>query len=127
MKNEGVLVLAGTNRMDILDPALLRPGRFDRKIMLELPDIKGRKEILEIYLKKLKLGGAEAAGTQFLSTQEIQEKKKQKALNEEDEMAFQKKMELVQKLSESLAALTPGFSGADLSNVANEGNKKSIS
>jgi cell division protease FtsH len=49
--NEGVIVMAATNRPDILDRALLRPGRFDRKIMVDPPDVKGREKILEIYLK----------------------------------------------------------------------------
>ncbi|CAN1231276.1 ATP-dependent zinc metalloprotease FTSH 10, mitochondrial [Linum grandiflorum] len=51
----GVVVLAGTNRPDILDKALLRPGRFDRQITIDKPDIKGREQIFQIYLKKLKL------------------------------------------------------------------------
>ncbi|KAM0009863.1 putative peptidase M41, AAA+ ATPase domain, ATPase, AAA-type, core, peptidase, FtsH [Helianthus debilis subsp. tardiflorus] len=51
----GVVVLAGTNRPDILDKALLRPGRFDRQISIDKPDIKGREQIFRIYLKKLKL------------------------------------------------------------------------
>ena len=49
--NEGVVVLAATNRVDILDPALLRPGRFDRQIYVGLPDIKGREEILQVHAK----------------------------------------------------------------------------
>jgi len=49
--NSGLIVMAATNRPDILDPALLRPGRFDRKVILDLPDIKGRKEILKIHAK----------------------------------------------------------------------------
>lgn len=49
--NEGVIVMAATNRADILDPALLRPGRFDRQIYVGLPDIKGREDILKIYVK----------------------------------------------------------------------------
>ncbi len=49
--NEGVIVMAATNRPDILDKALLRPGRFDRKVMVDPPDVKGREEILEIYAK----------------------------------------------------------------------------
>ena len=50
--NEGVVVLAATNRVDILDPALLRPGRFDRQVYVGLPDIKGRREILDIHARK---------------------------------------------------------------------------
>ncbi|XP_078446836.1 ATP-dependent zinc metalloprotease FTSH 8, mitochondrial-like [Wolffia australiana] len=80
----GVVVLAGTNRPDILDKALLRPGRFDRQISIDKPDIKGRDQIFRIYLKKLKL---------------------------DNEPGF---------FSERLAALTPGFAGADIANVCNE-------
>ena len=53
--NEGVIVMAATNRPDILDPALLRPGRFDRQIYVGLPDIKGREEILKVHARKIKL------------------------------------------------------------------------
>ena len=55
-ENSGIIVLAATNRVDILDPAILRPGRFDRKIMVGRPDVKGRKEILEVHSKNKKLG-----------------------------------------------------------------------
>ena len=54
--NEGVIVIAATNRQDILDPALLRPGRFDRRIYVGLPDIKGREEILKVHARKKALG-----------------------------------------------------------------------
>ncbi|KZV53401.1 cell division protease ftsH isoform 1 [Dorcoceras hygrometricum] len=80
----GVIVLAGTNRPDILDNALLRPGRFDRQISIDKPDIKGRDQIFRIYLNKLKL---------------------------DKEPSY---------YSERLAALTPGFAGADIANVCNE-------
>ncbi|XP_013599708.1 PREDICTED: ATP-dependent zinc metalloprotease FTSH 10, mitochondrial [Brassica oleracea var. oleracea] len=80
----GVVVLAGTNRPDILDKALLRPGRFDRQITIDKPDIKGRDQIFQIYLKKIKL---------------------------DDEPSY---------FSQRLAALTPGFAGADIANVCNE-------
>ncbi len=53
--NEGVIIIAATNRPDVLDPALLRPGRFDRQVVVPVPDIKGRELILEIYAKKTKL------------------------------------------------------------------------
>lgn len=81
----GVVVLAGTNRPDVLDNALLRPGRFDRQISIDFADIKGRLDILNIYLEKIKLAG-----------------------NQEE-------------VAKRLATLTPGFSGADLANVVNEG------
>ncbi|KAI0498328.1 hypothetical protein KFK09_021569 [Dendrobium nobile] len=80
----GVVVLAGTNRPDILDKALLRPGRFDRQISIDKPDIRGREQIFRIYLKKIKL---------------------------DNDPSF---------YSERLAALTPGFAGADIANVCNE-------
>ncbi|XP_048385530.1 AFG3-like protein 2 isoform X2 [Stegostoma tigrinum] len=81
-----VVVLAGTNRPDILDPALMRPGRFDRQIFIGPPDIKGRASIFKVHLKPLKL--------------EI-------SIKGED-------------LAKKLAALTPGFTGADIANVCNE-------
>ncbi|XP_062284974.1 AFG3-like protein 2 isoform X2 [Scomber scombrus] len=81
-----VVVLAGTNRPDILDPALMRPGRFDRQIYIGHPDIKGRSSIFKVHLRPLKLDP------------------------EMDKEALARKM----------AALTPGFSGADIANVCNE-------
>ena len=54
--NEGVILLAATNRPDVLDPALLRPGRFDRQVVVDLPDVKGREGILRVHAKKLPLG-----------------------------------------------------------------------
>jgi cell division protease FtsH len=53
--NEGVILMAATNRPDVLDKALLRPGRFDRRVILNLPDVKGRHEILKVHAKKIKL------------------------------------------------------------------------
>ncbi|XP_060040951.1 AFG3-like protein 1 isoform X2 [Erinaceus europaeus] len=81
-----VVVLAGTNRPDILDPALMRPGRFDRQIYIGPPDIKGRSSIFKVHLRPLKL----------------------------DERLSK------DALARKLAALTPGFTGADVSNVCNE-------
>ncbi len=54
--NEGIIVLAATNRVDILDPAILRPGRFDRKVAVGMPDVKGRREILAVHAKNKPLG-----------------------------------------------------------------------
>ncbi len=55
-ENEGIIVLAATNRVDILDPAILRPGRFDRRVMVGRPDVKGREAILKVHTKKKPLG-----------------------------------------------------------------------
>merc|ERR550534_2121932 len=79
-----VIVLAATNRVDILDKALMRPGRFDRQIYVPAPDIKGRASIFKVHLGSLKT-----------------------ELDKED-------------LSKKMAALTPGFTGADIANVCNE-------
>jgi cell division protease FtsH len=54
--NEGVIVIAATNRPDVLDPALLRPGRFDRQVVVPLPDVRGREQILKVHMKKVPLG-----------------------------------------------------------------------
>ena len=81
-KNEGVIVLAATNRPDILDPALLRPGRFDRQIHVGRPDVKGREDILKVHAKNKRLDDSVDLKT--------------------------------------IARVTPGFTGADLSNLLNE-------
>ena len=81
-RTEGVIVLAATNRPDILDPALLRPGRFDRQIHVGRPDVKGREEILRVHARNKKLDGSVDLKT--------------------------------------IARVTPGFTGADLSNLLNE-------
>ena len=80
--NEGVIVIAATNRPDVLDPALLRPGRFDRQVVVPLPDIRGREQILKVHMRKIALGDDVKANI--------------------------------------IARGTPGFSGADLSNLVNE-------
>jgi len=54
--NEGVIVMAATNRPDVLDPALLRPGRFDRQVVVPLPDIRGREQILKVHMRKVPIG-----------------------------------------------------------------------
>lgn len=82
-ENKGIVIIAATNRPDVLDPALLRSGRFDRQITVNLPDKKGRFEILKVHARNKKLGSDISL--------------------------------------ESLAKRTPGFSGADLENVLNEG------
>ncbi|MHA2938563.1 ATP-dependent zinc metalloprotease FtsH [Vibrio sp. RC27] len=55
--NEGVIVIAATNRPDVLDPALLRPGRFDRQVVVGLPDVRGREQILKVHMRKVPLAG----------------------------------------------------------------------
>jgi cell division protease FtsH len=54
--SEGVIVVAATNRPDVLDPALLRPGRFDRQVVVPLPDVRGREQILKVHMRKVPLG-----------------------------------------------------------------------
>ncbi|MEH2503939.1 cell division protease FtsH [Bradyrhizobium sp. AZCC 1578] len=78
----GLVILAATNRPEILDPALLRAGRFDRQVLVDRPDKKGRTEILKVHMKKVQLDSGVDA--------------------------------------EAVAALTPGFTGADLANLVNE-------
>lgn len=60
---EGVIIIAATNRPDVLDPALLRPGRFDRQVTVSLPDVKGREQILKVHSKKIKLAAGTNLGT----------------------------------------------------------------
>jgi cell division protease FtsH len=55
--NEGVIVIAATNRPDVLDPALLRPGRFDRQVVVPLPDVRGREQILKVHMRKVPVDG----------------------------------------------------------------------
>ena len=81
--NAGIVVIAATNRPDVLDPALLRSGRFDRRVTVSLPDIKGREAILHVHARNKKLANDVSLA--------------------------------------NLAKRTPGFSGADLANVLNEG------
>jgi cell division protease FtsH len=73
---EGVIIIAATNRKDVLDPALLRPGRFDREVRVNLPDVKGREQILQVHAKNVKLGkevdlGILARGTPGFSGAEL--------------------------------------------------------
>ncbi len=81
--NEGIILIAATNRPDVLDPALLRPGRFDRQVVVPNPDVTGREKILRVHMKNVPLAADVDVKT--------------------------------------LARGTPGFSGADLSNLVNEG------
>jgi cell division protease FtsH len=93
--NEGVILVAATNRPDVLDPALLRPGRFDRRVVVPLPDVRGREEILRVHTRKIPLA-------------------------DDVDLSI-------------LARGSPGFSGAELSNMVNEAalnaarnNRKSV-
>ena len=95
-----VVVMAATNRKELLDPALTRPGRLDRSIEITLPDIEGRKDVFMVHLKPLKLDPSKTT----------------------------------EDYAKRLATLTPGFSGADISNLCNEAailaarkNKKFVS
>jgi cell division protease FtsH len=81
--NTGIIIIAATNRVDVLDAALLRPGRFDRQVTVNVPDVKGRLEILNVHARNKKLS---------------------------EEISL-----------EAIARRTPGFSGADLANLLNEG------
>ncbi len=81
--NEGVILIAATNRPDVLDPALLRPGRFDRQVVVPNPDVNGREKILRVHMRKVPLAS------------DVDPK--------------------------VIARGTPGFSGADLANLVNEG------
>ena len=53
--NDGIIIVAATNRPDVLDPALLRPGRFDRQVVVDMPDIRGREQILKVHVRKVPL------------------------------------------------------------------------
>ena len=66
--DEGIIVVAATNRPDVLDPALLRPGRFDREVAIDLPDLEGRKQILTVHLKKVKVAEGVDVNTLARST-----------------------------------------------------------
>ena len=61
--NEGIIVIAATNRPDVLDPALLRPGRFDRQVVVPLPDVRGREQILRVHMRRVPLARRRQAGT----------------------------------------------------------------
>ncbi|CAH2355077.1 mitochondrial respiratory chain complexes assembly protein Afg3p [[Candida] railenensis] len=102
-----VVVLAGTNRPDILDKALLRPGRFDRHISIDNPDVEGRKDIFKVHLNKLTLKVLE----------DIQAHNKDITFSKYQEL----KNDAMDKLAGRLSALTPGFAGADIANCCNEG------
>merc|ERR1711871_978008 len=199
--SKGVVVLAGTNRADILDPAILRPGRFDRQIAVEKPDIKGRRDIFQVHLKGMQLDtlapivskymeegmnfedatlkaheehGVESRNLQDMAsenkeeaeedvsnedpantanllpdllkdlkidvamsktgvvmskTEEVSEVKDDQAENGGDEVLNNDKArnplnytetEIIDYFAERMAALTPGFAGAEIANICNE-------
>ena len=105
--SDHVVVLAGTNRPDILDKALLRPGRFDRHISIDVPDVEGRKEIFKVHLSKITLKCDE----------DIKATRKDVDFGKYQEL----KAEAIENLAGRLSALTPGFAGADIANCCNEG------
>lgn len=124
-----VVVLAGTNRADVLDKALLRPGRFDRHIAVDSPDVSGRRQIFLVHLRPLVLEGGMAerkAKADAKAAELPKEENEEGEEGEEEEMAQTIEEEDVPtpewliKLSHKLAAHTPGFSGADIANVCNE-------
>ncbi len=102
--NEQLIVMAATNRPDVLDPALIRPGRFDRRVMLDLPDVEGRKAILQIH----------ANGKPFVTSSSLQNSG-QAGLQPEASAERQAGVDW-----EKVAKRTVGFSGADLENMLNE-------
>lgn len=105
--SDHVVVLAGTNRVDILDKALLRPGRFDRHITIDTPDGEGRKAIFKVHLSKITLKAVEDIKASNKGTEFSKYK-----LEVDDAIEF---------LAGRLSALTPGFAGADIANCCNEG------
>ena len=106
----GVIVLAGTNRADILDRALLRPGRFDRQITVDRPDVAGREQILNVHLARIKVDAVHVDAPQQQSGEGSAGGAAGSAVG----------APTMASLSARLAALTPGFTGADLANVVNE-------
>jgi AFG3 family protein len=128
----GIVVLAGTNRVDILDQALTRPGRFDRQIVVDKPDLQGRKEIFQVHLRKITLEGALLKKTKSATeSKDDSDTQKDEALledmvhnMEDDELSDKSDQYQVDPVAEvfasRLAGLTPGFAGADIANLVNE-------
>ena len=114
--SEGVVVLAGTNRADILDKAILRPGRFDRQIQVDKPDIKGRKDIFEVHLQNMTLDNSAVHLARFIEDGMTYREAKEKAVDEEE----LPEPEVRAFFAQRLAALTPGFAGAEIANIVNE-------
>ncbi len=93
---QNIIVLAATNRAELLDPALVRSGRFDRTVEIGLPNLKERKDIYQLYLRKIKICSDDVK----IDTPEY--------------------IQRLDLLSARMAALSPGFSGAEISQVCNE-------
>ena len=94
--DEGIIVIAATNRPDVLDPALLRPGRFDREIVIDLPDYKGREEILRVHARKVKLAPTADLGVLARSTPTFSGADLAAIINEAAIVAVMKKKEAVE-------------------------------
>ena len=109
-RTEGVIVLAATNRPDILDPALLRPGRFDRQIQVGRPDVKGREEILKVHAKNKKLDGSVNLKTVARSTAGFTGADLSNLLNEAAIMAAREDRPVLtmEDLNEALMKITAG-------------------
>ena len=105
--NEGVIIVAATNRPDVLDPALLRPGRFDRQVVVPIPDVGGRKKILEIYGKKTKMAAEVdyevlARGTPGFSGADLENLVNEAALMAAREGAKEIDLELLEKAKDKI-------------------------
>ncbi len=105
--NDGVIIIAATNRPDVLDPALLRPGRFDRQVVVPVPDIKGRQLILEIYGKKTKMAdnvdmGVIARGTPGFSGADLENLVNEAALMAARQEAEEIDMHLLEKAKDKI-------------------------
>ena len=109
-RTEGVIVLAATNRPDILDPALLRPGRFDRQIHVGRPDVKGREEILKVHAKNKKLDGSVSLKTVARATAGFTGADLSNLLNEAAIMAARENRPVLtmEDLNEALMKITAG-------------------
>jgi cell division protease FtsH len=139
--NEGIIIVAATNRPDVLDPALLRPGRFDRQIVVPTPDVRGRLEILKVHTKNLPITGIKKQTENKDETGKMDSSKqkaskigaaaeviKNKISADKDKTTAEETANIDEPIEdkneivdlEKIARGTPGFSGADLANLVNE-------
>ena len=122
--NSGVIVVAATNRSDILDNALLRPGRFDRRVTVGLPDVKGREQILNVHIRNKKL--AEGITLNEIAKRDLAIRKEVQTIVQTTShfcftCLFFASFDGMLFLASPLKAIgTAGFSGADLENLMNE-------